>query len=287
MSPFKTLSQDFEAFRKGLEATEAPPEGILQRQRVREHLASAWQPAQESVIGSYRRGTNLRPTRELDYLFVLGARHQPYLTADPAKVLDDVAARVGVTWYQARTRKAPHGLAVTFHDMTVVLIPAFPKHGGGVFIPDTELRRWLPTDPDAHARVVAEANKRTHNLAAAVVRALKCWRRARQVPVRSFHLETMALRALTAAPDDLLAGCIAALDGVAAAVKVRCAPPCPVGDDVDMYLALDPARRAAIATAAGDAADALRDAAAHDAERSNEAACAAARAVFGAPFPEG
>lgn len=287
MSPSTTLSKAFEAFRKGLEATEAPPEGILQRQRVREHLASAWQPAMESVIGSYRRGTNLRPTRELDYLFVLGTRHQPYLTADPAKALADVAARAEMTWMPARTRKAPHGLAVTFHEMTVVLIPAFPKHGGGLFIPDTELHRWLPTDPDAHAKVAAEANKKTHGLASAVVRALKCWRRARQVPVRSFHLETMALRALTAAPEHLLAGCVAALDGVAAAVKSRCAPPCPIGDDVDMYLALDPARRAAIATAAGDAADALRDAAAHDAERSNEAACAAARAVFGAPFPEG
>jgi hypothetical protein len=287
MSPITTLSQALETFRKGLEAAEAPPEGILQRQRIREHLASAWQPARESVIGSYRRGTNLRPTRELDYLFVLGPRHQPYLTADPAKALDDVAARVGVTYLQARTRKAPHGLAVTFHEMTVVLIPAFPKHGGGLFIPDTELHRWLPTDPDAHAKVTADADRRTGGLATAVVRALKCWRRAHQVPVRSFHLETMALRALAVQPDNLLAGCVTALDGVAAAAKIRCAPPCPIGDDVDMYLALDPARRAAIATAAGDAADALRDAAAHDVERSNAAACEAARVVFGAPFPAG
>lgn len=287
MSQFTTLSQAFETFRKGLEAAEAQPEGFIQRQRVREHLVSAWQPAQDALIGSYRRGTNLRPTREVDYHFVLGARHQPYLTADPAKALDDVAARAGVTWAQARTRKVTHGLALSFHDMTVVLIPAFPKHGGGIFIPDTELRRWIPTDPDAHARVAAEAERKSQKHAAAVVRALKCWRRTHQVPVRSFHLETLVFRALTTAPDHLLAGCVTALDGVAAAVKTRCPPPCPVGDDVDMYLALDPARRAAIATAAADAADALRDAAAHDAERANEAACEAARVVFGAPFPTG
>ncbi len=131
----------------------------------------------------------------------------------------------------------------------------------------------------------ADADKKSGGLATLVVRALKAWRRNRSVPVRSFHLETMVLRALASAPESLLTGCVTALDGVATAVKTRCAPPCPVGDDVDMYLALDPARRAAIATAAVDAADALRDAAAHDAERSHGAAVEAARAVFGAPFP--
>ncbi len=285
MSPTTTLSQAFEAFRTGLSVAEAPAEGIMQRQRLKEHLTSTWQPTRDGVIGAYRRGTNLRPTRELDYLFVLGTRHQPYLTADPKKALDDIEARVGFAYPQAKTRKVTHGLAVTFHDMSVVLIPGFPKHGGGVFIPDMELHRWLPTDPDAHARVAADADKKSGGLATLVVRALKAWRRNRSVPVRSFHLETMVLRALASAPESLLTGCVTALDGVATAVKTRCAPPCPVGDDVDMYLALDPARRAAIATAAGDAADALRDAAAHDAERSHGAAVEAARAVFGAPFP--
>ncbi len=282
-----TLSLAFETFRKALEAPEAPAEGILQRQRVREHLASAWQPARDEVIGSLRRGTNLRPTRELDCLFVLGPRHQPYLTADPAKALDDVAARAGVTWTHARTRKLAHGLGVTFGDVTVVLVPAFPRHGGGLFIPDTELRRWLPTDPEAHARFAAEAARKTAGLSAAVVRALKSWRRAHNVPLRPFHLEVLALRALASPPESLANGCVAALDAVAASVTSRCAPPGAVGDDVDLYLALDPARRAKIAQAAADAADALRDAAALDAERNDAAACESARAVFGAPFPTG
>jgi hypothetical protein len=282
-----TLSQALEAFRGALEAAEAPPDAILQRYRIREHIASAWKPARDAVIGATRRGTNLRPTREVDYLFVLGSLQQSYLTADPVKVLDDVGARLGVALPQARFRKLLHGLGVTFNDMTVVLVPAFPKHGGGLFIPDTELRRWTPTDPDAHAKFTAEADRNANGLALPVVRALKAWRRAHQVPAQSFHLEALALRALTSPPDSLLGGCVTALDGIAAGAKVRCPAVGPVGDDVDLYLTMDPPRRAKVAQAAADAADALRDAAAHDAQRDHAAACATARAVFGAPFAAG
>ncbi len=280
------LAQVFETFRRGLESAEAPPDGVLVRHRVREHLASSWKPVRELVVGSVARNTNLRPTRAVDELFVLGPVHQPYLTGDPAKVLADIEGRLGVVYPMAKTKKLTHGLGLTFGDVTAVLIPALPKHGGGVFIPDTELRRWLPTDPEGHARFTADHDRAARGFGLPAVRALKAWARAQKLPVRSFHLEVMALRALAASPPEgFMAACVAALDGVAAQVTQRCAAPAPVGDDVDMYLALTPDRRAKIARAALDAADALRDAIAHDAAGNLEPAVVSARAVFAQPFP--
>ncbi len=281
-----TLTQAFEAFRRSLDPTEAPADGILARNRIREHVMSVWQPGREAVVGSYRRGTNLRPTRELDYLFVLPSQHHHYVQSDPARCLDDLAVRADVAFPRVRTRKVTHGLGLLYGDMTVVLVPATPRHGGGVFIPDTEQRRWLPSDPDAHERWVREVERKVHPLAVTVARAVRHWRRAHAVPVRGFHLEALALRALEGAPVDLAGATRVVFERIVATVKARCPAVGPVGDDLDAYLALRPADRERIALAAADAFDSLCDAVEYEARGEHHAARAAGRTVFGAAFPE-
>ena len=281
-----TLSVGFDSFRRGLEAPEAPADAILDRQRLRAHIASAWQPVKDVVVGSYKRGTSLRPTREVDYLFVLSSRNQSYLNGDPVKALDDIGSRLGVAYPQARPRRAAARArrVVSRHDggCSSRRLRGTAAGSSSPIRSSNVGSRRIPTPT---RRALAEHRRKQGEFGALVVRALKCWKRTRAVPVRGFHLESLALRAITAAPESLAHACFTAFDGIAASAKVRCPAVGPVGDDVDMYLALDPARRAKIAQAALDAADALRDAAAHYAERNPVAACAAARAVFGVSFP--
>lgn len=279
------LATAFDTFRRNLDPVEAPADSILARYRIREHIASAWQPTREGVIGSYRRGTNPRPTRELDYLFVLDSRHQPYVQSDPSRCLDDVMARVMMAFPQVRARKLTRGVGMIYGDFTVTLVPALARHGGGVFIPDGEQRRWLPSDPDAHERFAREVDRKANGLAVPVVRALQLWQRAHGVPVRTFHLEVLALRALGVAPQSLLDGCVTALAGVSAGVKTRCPPPGTVGDEVDQYLAAKPDVRDKIAAAASDAIDALQDAVALDREKQHDAARRRVQPLFGSVFP--
>jgi len=278
------LTTAFETFRKHLDPTEAPADAILDRFKLRDHIASTWRPLRAAVAGSYARGTNLRPTRELDFLFVLGPAHQHYVQSDPARFLDDLAARVDMAYPQVRARRVTHGLGMFLGAVTVVLVPASPRHGGGVFLPDTEQRRWLPSDPDGHAAFVRDRARASNQLAAPVARALRCWRRTHAVPLRGFHLEVLALRGIDGATD-FAAACADAFERVAAGVTVRCPPPVPVGDDVDAYLAAKPDLRQRAAAAAAEAAASLRSALGLAAVGDHGAACARALQVFGVPFP--
>ncbi len=278
------LTTAFDAFRKGLDPTEAPADAILDRFKLRDHVAATWRPSRAFVAGSYARGTNLRPTRELDYVFVLPPEHQRYVQGDPARCLDDLAVRADVAYPQVRARRVAHGLALAFGAVTVVLVPASPRHGGGLFLPDTEMRRWLPSDPEGHAAFVRERAAASHQLAVPVARALRCWRRAHQVPLRGFHLEVLGLRGLDGA-SDFAAACADALARVAAGATSRCAAPGPIGDDVDAYLAARPDARAKAAALAAEAAGSLREALDRAAAGDHDGARALALRVFGAPFP--
>jgi hypothetical protein len=278
------LTTAFETFRKLLDPTEAPADAILDRFKLREHITTTWRPLSAAVVGSYARGTNLRPTRELDYLFVLPPAHQHYVQSDPARFLDDLAARVDMAYPQVRARRVAHGLAMAFGAVTVVLVPATPRHGGGLFLPDTEQRRWLPSDPEAHAAFVRDRARASSQLAVPVARALRCWRRTHGVVVRGFHLEVLALRGIDGSTDFATA-CADAFERVATGVTVRCPAPVAVGDDVDAYLALKPDVRTRVAAAAGEAAASLRAALALAAGGDDGAACTRTLQVFGAPFP--
>lgn len=281
MTPLPTA---FETFRQSLDPTEAPADAILDRFKLREHISATWRPTQTAVGGSFARGTNLRPTREIDFLFVLPAEHQRYVQADPSRLLDDLAVRVDVAFPQVRARRATHGLALAFGGVTVVLVPASPRHGGGVFVPDTEQRRWLPSDPEGHAAFVRSCQQSSRQLALPVARALRAWRRTQGVALRGFHLEVLALRGIDGATDFPTA-CVEALGRVAAGVALPCPAPTAVGDPLDAYLASRPDVRARAATAAAEAAEALREALARDAAGDHGEALARARGVFGAPFP--
>jgi hypothetical protein len=279
-----SLLQTLDAFQKKLDPIEAPADTIIPRLKIRDHFVSVWQPVRDAVIGSYKRGTNLRPTREIDYMFVLGPKYQPYLTNDPARVLDDVNARIGMVFPRSRPRVSPRGLLVSFHDASVVLVPAFVRHGSGLFLPDTDMRRWIPSDPDAHALLLSEVQRKFCPQAHLVIRALKCWKRTHSVAINGYHLELLALRALSVTPTDFLSGILAALDGIATGVTVRCPPQGSAGDDADMYLALDPAKRNTIAQVAKRAAETLRESVACG-DSASQQACLLAQTVFGELFP--
>lgn len=278
------LTTAFETFRRHLDPTEAPADAILDRFKLRDHIAATWRPQRAAPAGSYTRGTNLRPTRELDYLFVLGPAHQHYVQSDPARCLDDVAARVDMAFPAVKARRVTHGLAMLFGAVTVVLIPASPRHGGGVFIPDTEQRRWLPSDPDAHAAYVRDRARASQQLALPVARALRCWKRAHGVALRGFHLEVLGLRGVDGATDFGVA-CAEALARVAGGVTAPCPAPVPVGDDVGAYLAAKPDARRRVAAAAAEGAATLREALDRTAAGDHDGARALAHRVFGAPFP--
>jgi hypothetical protein len=279
-----SLSAAFEAFRSNLDPTEAPAEALLDRFKIREHLANTWRPTRTLTVGSYARSTNLRPTRQIDYLFVLPPEHQRYVQSDPVRCLDDLAVRADLAYPQVRSRRATHGLAMPFGVVTVVLIPATPRHGGGVFLPDTETRRWLPSDPEGHAGFVRTCAQASRQLAVPVARALRCWQRAHQAPLRGFHLEVLGLRGIQDAPDFAHA-CADALARVATNISARCPPPGPVGDDLDAYLTAKPDLRARAAALATQAADILREALERDHQGDPDGARALARTVFGDPFP--
>lgn len=69
------------------------------------------------------------------------------------------------------------------------IIPAWLRNPDGYWIPDTDSNTWLPTDPDAHARIMTQANDRCDGKLKPVIKMVKHWSRKNYDLIRSFHLE--------------------------------------------------------------------------------------------------
>jgi hypothetical protein len=69
------------------------------------------------------------------------------------------------------------------------LIPAWLRNPNGYWIPDTDINSWIPTDPELHARMMADANVRLQQRLKPVIKMAKHWNRNNYALLRSFHLE--------------------------------------------------------------------------------------------------
>jgi hypothetical protein len=73
------------------------------------------------------------------------------------------------------------------------IIPAWLRQPDGYWIPDTESGNWLPTDPDAHARILTEGNDHCGGKLKPLIKMVKHWSRKNYDLIRSFHLELICV----------------------------------------------------------------------------------------------
>jgi hypothetical protein len=191
-----TVSEAFQTFKTALEL---PPTHIKRasaaQQEVRERL-SAHLPVQDSFLtGSYARHTKIHPLNDIDVMLVRSSERVGLTSSGgvlPSQALDEVA--------QAARSAFGNGVAVRKQSRSVNLsfvglefgfdiIPAWLRQPNGYWIPDTNTSSWLPTDPQAHAQMMTDANDRSGGRLKPVIKMVKHWSRENCDLFCSFHLE--------------------------------------------------------------------------------------------------
>ncbi|OJU08033.1 MAG: nucleotidyltransferase, partial [Caulobacterales bacterium 68-7] len=189
------------------------------------------------LTGSYQRSTMIAPLSEadIDIFAILDPKH--YAANGQAGLLNTVRSVLRKTYTQTPDIR-PDGQAVTirFSDFKVDVVSGFYRTGGGYLIPDSQLGRWISTDPKAHVDLWADSNKAHQGDLVPLLKMLKAWNQSRNV-LRSFHLETLArdvLRGVTIT--DFPSGLRYIFDKARAKIHSKLADPAGYSDDVAAYL---------------------------------------------------
>ena len=240
------------------------------------------------AIGSYGRGTIVRPERDIDIMVALSAPEYWARYQNDSRVFLGWL-RDGLNRKYANTRVGVRGIAVHLalgEDLEVDLVGGFHRTGGGFYIPNGS-GGWLSTNPPFHDQLMTDANVRTSSALKPLVRVMKAWNiMGNASRLHSFHLETMVERmwrkatALPAMP----AAVASTLKAGSGWVRDSFPDPWkPSGQTLDSYLTT--ITRAAVAKAMDDDAVRAQDALDYVAAGKTEKAFDRWAIVFGHQFP--
>lgn len=240
------------------------------------------------AIGSYGRGTIVRPERDIDIMVALS------VDAYWGRYQGD--SRVYLRWLRdglnrnyANTRVGVRGIAVHLalgEGLEVDLVGGFARKGGGFLIPDGQ-GGWMATNPPFHDQLMTDANVRTRSALKPLVRVMKAWNiMGNGHRLRSFHLEMMVERMWrkAAALPALPAAVASTLKAGGGWVREPCPDPWKgSGQNLDSYLTAT--ARAAAAKTMDQDADRARAALDHAAGGKIEKAFERWAIVFNHEFP--
>ena len=201
------------------EITDQQMETISDRRDVLvDILSEAMEIEDSQLIGSYTRGTMTAPLNEdsdADVMVVLDAdEHRQWTEQEngPRNCLNTIKRRIEDDFRFSQTEIAvdQNVVQVKYHDSTIEIAPAFhysevphAEHPQGMFglstdasdgyaIPDTHGRQsWQGTNPRKYKQMFDARDQAHDGKVSGLTRTMKKWVEANNVPVRSFHMETM------------------------------------------------------------------------------------------------
>lgn len=233
-----TIPEGFKKLRENLEITALQESTVSTRQQDVRSVVEAEMAVLDSFLtGSYRRSTMISPLGEadVDIFVVLDPKHY---SANGYSALLDTLQRVLKKTYTKSPAISKNGQAVTitFTDFRVDVVPGFNRKGGGYLIPNTELQKWISTDPKKHVDMWTDANKARRGDLVPLIKMIKGWNKSRDL-LRSFHLEVLILNIFTGVSiTDFPSGVRYFFDKCQAKVRMQIADPAGYSDDVGAHV---------------------------------------------------
>lgn len=240
------LAATFQSYLSSLELTDreradASDQQVALRDRLRLHLAGV---IDSRLVGSYRRGTAIRPLKDIDVFVVLDARqHRRDVPEAPLRLLQTIerALRASYPDHQPRIQGRSVNIAFSGTEIAYDIVAAFAPTSAGSAdteppyyeIPDRRASTWIRTNPAEHAAACIAANERAGGMLNGLIKAAKHWNRASGKPLRGFHIEVMSYSAFWSKPDDPRAGLRDLLRYLAGAVQFTCPDPAGLGPAID------------------------------------------------------
>ena len=192
------IDDAFLRLKSNLEITQTEQDTAVKRHSgIRDYVTSRWDLTDDFLTGSYRRDTKTKKLKDIDIFIVIdpdGAQ-AGYRTRSPAEVLDALNTLLADRWPDVHR----DGMAVVIRYgsddevMSIDVVPAFDRNGGGYFIPDPAAGTWIATNPKRHHELSIAKNAECDGKFVPFVKMIKGINRELGEPVSpSFLLEVMA-----------------------------------------------------------------------------------------------
>jgi len=192
-----TVAEAFQTLKSELELPDRKQKlAASAQQDIRSRIAKYLHVADSMLTGSYSRYTKINPLNDIDIFLIRNERREALSTDGsgifPGAAIDEVVKAVQQAYPQTATIKKQSrsvNVQIAGLEFGFDIIPAWLRQPDGYWIPDTDSGSWLPTDPDAHARILTEANDNCSGKLKPLIKMLKHWSRNNYDLIRSFHLE--------------------------------------------------------------------------------------------------
>ena len=194
----------FTRFLENLKLTELQKaDGSTKRESVIRALnarywASTSGTSNSRYVGSWAKRTRIRPPRDVDVLFELPAsvhtRFEGRTGNKQSQLLQEIRSVLSGSFQNTAIKGDGPVVLVPFASYSVELIPAFRRTGGGHLVCMTTLGGWYKhEDYDAQLTGMTRSNTDTKNNTRDLVRMMKRWQSCCAVPLKSYHIELLAI----------------------------------------------------------------------------------------------
>lgn len=183
-------------------------DGFTKQLGVRQCLQRAyWGPTTDNppgfIVGSWGKGTAIRPPNDLDVFMPLPIevyeRFNAYDGNGQSALLQEVKGHLVATYQQTKMRGDGQVVVVAFNTLTIELVPVFNYDSAGRWLmPDTnDGGRWKFSNPAAEFSALNYAETLANQNVRKLIQMMKAWKDYCSVPIKSFQLEVLVTEFLT------------------------------------------------------------------------------------------
>ncbi|HMK37657.1 MAG TPA: hypothetical protein VK463_21470 [Desulfomonilaceae bacterium] len=147
-------------------------------------------------VGSWGKGTEIRPPRDIDLLFILPDivyyRYQRVSWNRQSRLLQDVKSVLEKTYSRTQLRGDGQVVVVPFDSYGIELVPAFALRDGRFLICNTHSGgSYKIIDPVTEIQSIEQSNSGTSGNTRDLIRMIKRWQEYCNVPLKSFWIELL------------------------------------------------------------------------------------------------
>jgi hypothetical protein len=147
-------------------------------------------------VGSWAKSTEIRPPRDIDFLFILPEcmyfRYQLVSDNRQSRLLQEVKGILEDRYSGTEIRGDGQVVTVPFQSYSVEVVPAFDLRNGQFFICDTHFGgRYKATDPIAEIHSIDQSDSSSRGSTRDLIRMMKRWQEYCDVPLKSFCIELL------------------------------------------------------------------------------------------------
>jgi hypothetical protein len=177
-------------------------DGTVKHRGVRQCLNKAyWGTNSDTdnsfLVGSWGKGTRVRPPRDIDVLFQLPDsvyhRYEQRIGNKQSGLLQEIKAVLEKTYTNTTMSGDGQVVVIPFASFKVEVVPSFRLTNGKYWICDTNGGgKYKTIDPKEEIAQIKASDTNTNGNTSALIRMMKCWQKVCLVPLKSFHIELLA-----------------------------------------------------------------------------------------------